>query len=179
MPRETLYDSPSDDRDPAILCLKDGTLVVSFYTWDSWRTSPALCQKYATETARMEKEGWDKYSGSFVIVSSDGGRRWSCAAKAPVFSPHGTITSPDGSLCWLGLSEVDGRSVVQIYRSQDLAVTWHRLANVAHGKPLGAAPFCSDSGGMAEAGTLGTSPMALSLSSQRAVATFGSTWTDM
>ena len=63
---QTIYDFPSDDRDPAILCLNNGTLIVSFDTWDSWRSNASVCKKYPTETARMEKEGWGKYSGSFL-----------------------------------------------------------------------------------------------------------------
>ena len=133
--RETIYDTPSDERDPAILCLADGTVVVSHNTWDSWRASPALCKKYAEETAHMEKVGWGKYSGSWLMISKDSGHTWSERRKAPVFGPHGPVAGPDGALYWVGHVSRDGTSVVAIYRTADLGLTWTRYAEVAYCPP--------------------------------------------
>jgi hypothetical protein len=139
-PREVVYDSPSDDRDPAILCLADGTLVVSFNTWDSWRKDSALRHKYAVETARMEQEGWGKYSGSWLVVSRDQGRRWSSPRRAPaIFSPHGPVVGPQGALYWLGEGLERGAAVVSIQRTADLGQTWQRYAEVCHCRPWNAA----------------------------------------
>jgi len=144
-PRQTLYDSPSDDRDPAILCLKDGTVIVSFTTWDSWRSDANLCKRYATETARMEKEGWGKYTGTFLIVSSDGGKSWSAPRRSPIFSPHGPVIDANGSLCWICRgTDIHGVPAVQIYRSQDLGATWHWLTDVAPDRPQEMATFFSN-----------------------------------
>lgn len=134
LPREVLYESPSDDRDPAIVCLADGTLVVSFNTWDSWRSSSELCRKYPAETARMQREGWGKYSGSWLIVSSDGGRTWSSPRRAPpIFSPHGPVVGPQNALYWIGEGSERGGSVVTIHRTADLGKTWQRYAEVCYG----------------------------------------------
>lgn len=132
-PREVLYDSPSDDRDPAILCLRDGALVASFCTWDSWRAAPGLRAKYPEETANMEKEGWNKYSGSWTMVSTDGGKSWSEAQRAPTFSPRGPVQGPDGALYWVGDAGRDGANVVSVWRSEDVGKTWTRFSEVCYG----------------------------------------------
>ena len=131
-PREVIYDSPSDDRDPAIICLEDGTVVVSFCTWDSWRASPALRDRYAEETAHMDDVGWGEYSGSKLIVSTDGGRTWSEKRPAPVFSPHGPIVGPDGALYWVGKESRDGARVIAIWRTEDAGETWERFSEVSY-----------------------------------------------
>jgi hypothetical protein len=136
-PRETIYDTPSDERDPAILCLKDGTVVVSHNTWDSWRASPALCKKYAEETAHMEKVGWGKYSGSWLMISKDNGRTWTERRKAPIFSPHGPVVGPDGALYWVGEQARDGCAVVTIFRTADLGLTWSEYSTVSYSKGYG------------------------------------------
>lgn len=135
-PREVVYDSPSDERDPAIVCLADGKLVVSFNTWDSWRDVPTLRRKYPAETARMEKEGWGKYSGSFLLVSSNSGRTWSGPRRAPpIFSPHGPVIGPQGALYWIGEGGERGSSVVTIHRTADLGRTWQRYTEVCYSRP--------------------------------------------
>ncbi len=135
-PREVVYDSPSDERDPAVLCLDDGTVVASFCAWDSWRESPELRQKYAAETTRMERDGWGKYSGSWLSVSGDRGRTWSPPRRAPdFFSPHGPVPGPDRSLYWLGLGSNGGRTVVAIHRTADQGRTWQLWSEVAYCRP--------------------------------------------
>ncbi|NUQ64314.1 MAG: exo-alpha-sialidase [Pirellulales bacterium] len=132
LPREVIYDSPSDERDPAVLCLADGTLVVSFCTWDSWRDSPSLRAKYAAETAHMEKVGWGKYSGIWLVVSKDNGRTWSEPRAAPAyFSPHGPVVGPEQALYWIAVGAADGRTAVVIHRTADLGRTWQRWSEVA------------------------------------------------
>ncbi|MBI2297886.1 MAG: exo-alpha-sialidase [Armatimonadetes bacterium] len=133
-PREVVRDSPSDERDPAILSLPDGTLVVSCNTWDSWRGSPYLRQKYPDQTATMEKDGWGKYSGCWLLISTDDGKTWSEARMAPTFSPHGPVPGLDGALYWVGLEGRDGLSVVAIHRTADLGKTWTRFSEVAYSR---------------------------------------------
>jgi sialidase-1 len=136
-PRAVIYDSPSDDRDPAVITLHDGTVVCSFNTWDSWRGSPGLRSKYAAETAHMEQVGWGKYSGSWLMVSTDQGRTWSERRKAPVFSPRGPVQGPDGALYWVGLEGRDGARVTAIWRTMDLGLKWERFSEVCYGPAQG------------------------------------------
>jgi hypothetical protein len=162
-PREVVFESPSDERDPAILGLADGTLVVSFNTWDSWRDSPALRRKYPAETARMEKDGWGKYSGSWLVVSNDGGRTWSDRRRGPaIFSPHGPVVGPQGALYWIGEGAERNCSVVTIHRTADLGKTWQRYAEVCYG------PSWSE----AHSGQYWDEPNLLFLPDGRAIATF-------
>ncbi len=137
--RETIYDSPSDERDPAILTMPDGKVVVSYNTWDSWRADAALCARYPAETARMAKDGWGKYSGSWLIISEDGGRTWSPPRRSPTFSPHGPVPGPGGALYWVGLEHREGNVVVVIYRTADLGRTWDRYSEVSYSRDLSGA----------------------------------------
>jgi hypothetical protein len=135
-PRQVVYESPSDERDPAVLCLKDGTVVASFCTWDSWRESADLREKYSAETARMEKDGWGKYSGIWLSVSTDNGRTWSPPRRAPeFFSPHGPVVGPDGALYWVAFGSSEGRARVVIHRTADLGRSWQPWSEVAYCKP--------------------------------------------
>lgn len=136
-PREVIYDTPSDERDPAIITLGDGTVVCSFNTWDSWRASPSLRSKYPAETAHMDQVGWGKYSGSWIMVSTDQGRAWSERRKAPVFSPHGPVQGPDGALYWVGSEGRDGAEITAIWRTADLGVKWERFSEVCYGPAEG------------------------------------------
>ena len=135
-PRETVYETPSDERDPAVICLKDGTVVLSFNTWLSWLSYPSAKAQYAKESALAEKEGWRKYSGSWTMVSRDHGKTWSEARKSPIFSTHGPVEGPDGALYWVGLEGRDGASVVAIYRTADLGQTWSRFSEVSYSRAI-------------------------------------------
>ena len=132
-PREVIYETPSDERDPAIITLRDGTVVCSFNTWDSWRGSSALRNRYAADTAHMEEVGWGKYSGSWTMFSKDQGKTWSERHLAPVFSPHGPVQGPDDALYWVGMQGRDGAEVTLIWRSADLGLTWERFSEVCYG----------------------------------------------
>ncbi|MGC9318624.1 MAG: sialidase family protein [Armatimonadota bacterium] len=138
-PREVVYDSPSDERDPAAIVLADGTLAVSFCTWDSWRGSPRLRERYAEETAHMEEVGWGTYSGARIMLSADGGETWSEPRPSPVFSPHGPVQGPDGALYWVGKESRDGARVIAIWRSDDLGESWARFSEVSYSPPPSAA----------------------------------------
>jgi len=87
---EILYDSPDDDRDPSIACLRSGRLICTFF---SLRSNPAASPPW---------EGL----GSFTVVSDDGGRTWSDAR--PICSDRYYCSSPVRELS-------DGRLMLGLY----------------------------------------------------------------
>lgn len=130
--REVIYDSPSDDRDPSIHVLPDGRVLVSLNTWHSWLVSPGLQKKYAEQTARLQRDGLQKYAGSWLIVSKDNGHTWNQPMRAPLFSPHGPVIGNDGALYYIGLQTELGKVHVRIYRAADPAGPWKRYAEVGY-----------------------------------------------
>ena len=125
-----IYDSPSDDRDPAIVVLRDGRIAVTLNTWNSWMADPALRRKYAKETKRIIRDGERKYVGAKIIFSNDGGETWSDAYLTPVFNPHGIAIAPDGKLYYVGVKTSHGWRHVVIYRSSN-GIEWERYVEVA------------------------------------------------
>ena len=131
-PRVCIWDSPSDDRDPAILVLPSGRIAVTFNTWNSWMTTEGLREKYREHTARIEKDGLRKYTGRQIMFSDDNGRTWSQPIRIPVFSPHGPTVGPDGHLYYPGAQAAHGKRYIVLWRSTDQGVTWERHGEVGY-----------------------------------------------
>jgi len=92
-----------DSRDPSVLCLADGTIVVTFYD--------GLAQ---------------------IMRSSDHGQTWDDPTPTPVFSPNGLAEGSDGTLFYAGAWQQDGAGVryIDIAKSSDRGKTWERHSPV-------------------------------------------------
>jgi hypothetical protein len=108
----TINDTVLDDRDTGLCVLRNGTMVMSFFTayfpdvehhvraWphvgdavvDSWKP----IQPIVTEADR------ERWLGSWTRRSDDGGVTWEAAVRVPVSAPHGPIELRDGRLLYLG-----------------------------------------------------------------------------
>jgi len=135
-PREVVYETISDERDPAGLVLPDRSLAVSCNTWHSWMASPELRRRYAAQTAAIEADRTAVPTGSLLLVSGDNGHTWSAPRPVPVFSPHGPTLGPDGALYYVGSDRRAGKQFTSIQRSTDVGKTWSRYADVAFCRPL-------------------------------------------
>jgi len=128
---ECIWDSPSDERDPSILTLPSGRVLVTLNTWNSWMANKYLHEKYAEQTARIEREGLRKYTGRKIMFSDDSGHTWTPPVNIPPFTPHGPVIGPDGKLYYPERHTSKDRRRVNIYRSDDGGRTWIKHAEVA------------------------------------------------
>ena len=120
-PAEVVADTPIDDRDPSIVALPNGELLVVFMTYDSKRTAG---------THQV-----------FSVRSTDGGRTWGAARSRSTrpFTQLEAISTPprlmpDGRLLLTpyGNHTGDSRSYkhAAVLESRDLGKTWTTLAEV-------------------------------------------------
>lgn len=137
-PPSVIYDSPSDDRDPSILSLPDGSLAVTFTTWNSWMSSSQLCQQYREDTERIQAAaGNSGCIGHWIMFSKDNGVTWTKPVCTPVFNPHGPILGPEGKLLYyVGPEEREGSRFISIYRSNDSGHTWYYYATITATPPI-------------------------------------------
>jgi len=137
-------DLPLDDRDAGITALGGNRLLVSWFTSDT-RTYNVLDRdldeatraRYIQGLAAIDDAAVERWLGSWVRVSEDGGATWGSPARAPVTAPHGPIVLADGSLLYVGkvygktMEEFTvGRQVIRACRSTDSGRTWTDLGSV-------------------------------------------------
>jgi len=131
--RVSICDTPSDERDPAILTLPDDRAAVTFNTWNSWMVSKQMREQYAEQTAVIERDGVRKYPGAKIMFTSDSGKTWTEPLKIPPFSPHGFAIAPNRALYYPATRNVGGRLYTVIYRSEDGGQSWVHHADVGAG----------------------------------------------
>ena len=130
---ECICDTPSDERDPAIIALPKGQVAVTFNTWNSWMVSKHLREQYAAQTAVIERDGVRKYTGCKIMFSGDSGNTWSEPIRVTPFAPHGFAIGPDQHLYYPHTRNIAGRRYVTIWRSDDLGQSWGEHADVGAG----------------------------------------------
>ena len=134
-------DTPIDDRDAGILALGGNKLLVSWFTSDMRRykghlplgedASPELVQRYGDALRRFDDATVDRWLGSWVRRSDDGGETWETPLRVAVTAPHGPIRLGDGSLLYLGKTyQKDAGGAIQAWRSQSDGELWEPLGSV-------------------------------------------------
>lgn len=119
-PPAVITDTPLDDRDAGIMTFgKSGVFVGSVAheistTLNDHRTNDADRAYLASITPEEEA----KYLGSLFRFSFDCGVTFGPIMKAPIYSPHGPLEMPDGSLLWVGrvLDSNIKTQVIQAYK---------------------------------------------------------------
>ncbi len=122
----SISDTVSDERDPSIHTLPDGRVLVTHGAWNSWMSMDSLAKKYASETAYIQSQGPEKFSGAWYLFSEDGGNTFSPPIRVPAFSPHGPAVK-NGYFYQPTLASENGKRQVYMYRGSPDGKTWEKL----------------------------------------------------
>ena len=90
----TVRNSPLDDRDAGILELKNGDLLLTWFTSLAFTTMKG--NPYARHAAKIQEEDRIKHLGHFTMRSTDGGKTWEKPVPTCSSAPHGGIQLKDG-----------------------------------------------------------------------------------
>lgn len=115
---EVVIDTPLDDRDGGVTPFGEkGVVIASFNNTPSFQRKQ--CQgKFTYANAYLDevekKGGWEKYHGSLLAFSNDGGKTFGQPVTVPISSPHGPCELEDGTLFYVGRLFDDVNSVSHI-----------------------------------------------------------------
>ena len=115
---EVIADTPLDDRDGGIMTFgKSGVMVATFNNAPSFQRKH--CQAKLTYANayldEVEKRGdWQRYLGSSLVISNDGGSTFGDPVIVPISSPHGPCELNDGTVFYVGRLFDDVNSVSHI-----------------------------------------------------------------
>ncbi len=102
---EIIIDTLLDDRDGGVMTFGDnGVMITSFnnspvFQRQSCQRKTAYAYSYIDE---VEKRDWQKYIGSTLAVSEDGGKTFKGPYILPISSPHGPCELSDGRILYVG-----------------------------------------------------------------------------
>ena len=99
--------------------------------------SPRDAERYRHGLNNMTDEATERYGGSWVRTSDDGGLTWDEPVRVPVSSPHGPNRLANGDLVYLGktvgpdeIGQVMNTGSIGLIRSGDGGRTWTALSSV-------------------------------------------------
>lgn len=131
-------DSQIDDRDTGVVCLSGNEILVSWFTGNHFGSAWNLDEKSKKALSFWTEEKFDEYSGSFVKVTSDNGKKFSDKIRVGVSAPHGPVKLKDGSLMYMG-NKFDRKKKypqVEILKSCDGGYTWEYVGTVPYGSGI-------------------------------------------
>jgi len=140
---ETINDTPLDDRDAGLVTLADGSLLVSWFTFEvdlaryAWLPAEdrGRWEKKLASITPLDRQMWltpfsidgNGTRGHFIRRSTDNGRTWGPAVRTASTAPHGPTVLRDGRLIYVGNENYDRKfksSVVVAEESTDHGATW-------------------------------------------------------
>lgn len=143
---ETINDTPLDDRDAGIVALRDGTLILRWFTlWcppdherhkhDHWRDHAASLDAADVErwTGPTNYDADGGKRGHWVRRSTDGGTTWEPPLHVVGTSPKPPYELADGTLLMIGntgYNRLDRSSEIAIERSADQGRSWDVIARL-------------------------------------------------
>lgn len=142
-----IHDSPFDVRDAGILDAGDGRLLVSWFTSNPLDSSVVLRREednnYPDNELYRAGLEWprayepNRFIGSWIMASDDGGATWDKPHAVDVDAPHGPIRLASGDLLYLGkVFDVKGCKLdaehgpIRAICSNDRGETWRHLGDV-------------------------------------------------
>lgn len=114
---EVIIDTPLDDRDGGICTFgKNGVMIASFNNavafQRAYQGNSDYRRAYLDEVEK--RGGWEKYLGSMLAISNDGGKTFGSPVIVPISSPHGPCELSDGTVLYVGRLFHDVNSVSHI-----------------------------------------------------------------
>ena len=144
-PSVVIRESYTDDRDPAILYLGDGKLMVTWITLPATLYMGSMYQSIKNATDRntagpvmgmlasypyLPREQME--GGSYYMISDDYGVTWSEPCKMPIVSPFGPMLCANGALLWMGEECFSGDAELKghlaVYLSVDKGQNWEQVS---------------------------------------------------
>lgn len=104
-PPQILIDTPLDDRDAGICPFgENGVIVTSFNNHVDFQRKHQVDSLYRKGYLdAVEQMGdFEKYLGSTLVISKDGGKTFSDPILVPISSPHGPCVLSDGTIFYVG-----------------------------------------------------------------------------
>ncbi|MDP6701108.1 MAG: sialidase family protein [Candidatus Latescibacteria bacterium] len=108
---QVVNDSPLDDRDAGLVAACGGRMVLTWFSTDNRQQMDARLQALDDEReaahwraglARVTDAAVDRYGGTWMRHSDDGGLSWGPPKKLLVTTPHGPIRLQTGVLLFVG-----------------------------------------------------------------------------
>ena len=96
----TLRNSPLDDRDAGILEMKNGDLLLTWFTSLAFTTMKG--NPYGRHAEKIQESDMIRHLGHFTMRSTDGGKTWEKPVPTCSSAPHGGIQLKDGRLMMIG-----------------------------------------------------------------------------
>ena len=144
-------DNYMDDRDAGILAWGDGKLLLSWFSHprEFYATRETQNPSVTFPLSKAARQEWETLSdadhayGSFVKLSTDGGKTWGQRIAVPVTAPHGPIRRKDGSFLYFGRAFQSGdpacpEGAICAVESRDGGNTWQRLGIVPQNPKISA-----------------------------------------
>ena len=141
LPQE-IYNSEIDDRDPSLLTMPDGTIIITsfsstdFVPWviaGEWLAGRTIPERWLAQwQARVERQGLTEPGPNqcWLMRSEDGGRTWSVPMETPTSQHAGPGVLEDGRLIYLGAG-LTGKAVsVSAWESTDKGDTWEQVGEI-------------------------------------------------
>lgn len=135
-----INDTPLDDRDSGIISLGGRRLLVTWFSVDArgakpseyeLRLNPQDADRWRQGLGNVTDEAVERYGGSWIRTSDDGGLTWGEPVRVPVSSPHGPNRLANGDLVYLGktveddeIGQVMNAGSIGLVRSSDGGHTW-------------------------------------------------------
>ena len=136
----TVNNTPLDDRDAGVIETVRGTLLVSWFTslafaeerhleWQQIDACTAECWRRHAE--KLTPEIRDRWLGSWVRRSEDGGDTWGDPVQVGVTAPHGPIQLGDGRLMYIGMVWTNGqKAAIGVQQSLDDGRSWTSMGTI-------------------------------------------------
>ena len=144
---ELINNTPLDDRDTGILACRDGSVLVSWFTYyrTQWgeEDSPASWREQMATVSQEDVERWSRPDlieahcgrrGHWLRRSPDGGQTWDEPIAVPPTAPHGPLQLSDGSLLFVGNEAYlrdDRSSRAVAAASRDGGRTWEVVGGIS------------------------------------------------
>lgn len=105
---ETICNGPIDDRDAGLIELKNGELLLFWFTslaFHEYKDVAAKHPEYEKVYNALTDDQRRQALGSWARRSADGGKTWSEPVRVPVMTPHGGKLLKDGRILVIGVHD--------------------------------------------------------------------------